>query len=124
MRGTGGEMAGNAELISSKREMATAERARYEAKAAPWDLGMAVFFVAVLSITVILMFQGVETKIMTPAAAIGLALGWFMGWKKGQELYEIFYREKLENELKEAIGWAKEEVIEAVIQKAPRQRLG
>lgn len=101
-------MARITELISSKREMAAVERARYWAKAARWDLGVAVFFVAVLSITVILPFQGVETKIMVPAAVIGLALGWFMGWKKGQELYEIFYREKLENELKEAIGWAKD----------------
>jgi len=111
-----------AELLSPERKEAAAQRAKYRSKAARWDIDVAVFLFLVLITIMILLFQGVKTEIMAPAAAVGLALGWLMGWKKGQQLYKIFFREELEKELKDAIGWDKEEAIEEQIQQALRER--
>jgi len=107
-----------AKLLSPERKQAAAQRAKYRSKAGRWDIDVAVFLFLVLIAIIILLFQGVETEIMAPAAAVGLALAWLMGWKKGQQLYKIFFREELEKELKDAIGWDKEEAIEEQIQHA------
>jgi glycerol uptake facilitator-like aquaporin len=117
-----GKMTEVAELLSPERKQAAVQRAKYRSRAARWDIDVAVFLFLILITIIILLFQGAETTIMAPAAALGLALGWLMGWKKGQQLYQTFLREELEKELKDAIGWDKEEAIEEQIQQALRER--
>ena len=112
--------------VRSQMERTAALRAREIAKAARWDIDVAVFFFAVLSITIILLFQEVEIGIVASTAAIGLAMGWFMGWRKGERIYKRLYDEelsKLEQDLKRAVEEAVEETIEEKIQKALRERL-
>jgi hypothetical protein len=111
-----------ADLLSPESKQAAAQRAKYRSKAGRWDIDVAVFLFLILITIVILLFQGVKTEIMAPAGTLGLALGWLMGWKKGRELYKIFFREELEKELKDAISWDKEEAIEEQIQQALRER--
>jgi len=111
--------------VSPKMEQAAMQRARYRAKAARWDLDVAVFFFAILIIVVILLFQVTGLEFVAPAAIAGLAMGWLMGWKKGKQLYEHFYDEeisKLEQELRKTVEGAVEETIEEKVQKALRQR--
>ncbi len=107
--------------ISQEMEQVAAQRARYRAKAARWDIDVAVFFFAVLSVIMILLFQGVGVEVVAPAAALGLALGWLMGWRKERQVYERFYNEelsKLELELMKT-----KQTIEEQVQKALRERL-
>ncbi len=66
------------EQVSPEMEQTAAQRARYRAKAARWDLDVAVFFFAILSIVIILLFQGIKSEVVAPVAAFGLAMGWIM----------------------------------------------
>ena len=113
--------------ISPEMEQAAALRAKGRAKAARWDLDVAVFFFAVLIIVIILLFQGVGVEIVAPSAGCGLAMGWLMGWRKAKQLYEHFYDEeliKLEQEsiMKKKAEGTLEETIEEKVQKALRER--
>jgi len=102
------------------------QRASHRAKAARWDLDVAVFFVSILAIVIILLFQGIETEVVTLVAILGLAMGWLMGWKKGKQVYELFYEEelsKLDEELEKRLD-ALGELIEKKVQRAKRERLG
>lgn len=109
------------EQISPEMKQVAAQRARYRAKAARWDLDVAVFFFAVLSVVIILLFQEIGVEVVAPVAAIGLAMGWLMGWRKAKQVYERFYDEellKLELELMKT-----EQTIEERVQKALREKL-
>lgn len=102
------------------------QRASHRAKAARWDLDVAVFFVSILAIVIILLFQGIKVEVVTLVAILGLAMGWLMGWKKGKQVYELFYEEelsKLDEELEKRLG-ALGELIEEKVQRAKRERLG
>jgi len=102
-------------------EQEAAKKAGYRAKTARWDLDVAVFFFAILCIIVILLSEGIRFEVVAPIAALGLALGWLMGWRKGKLAYERFYDEelvKLENQQLEASG----ETLEEIVQKALRER--
>ncbi len=121
-------MANEAEVtktVSLEMAQTAAQRARYRAKAARWDLDVAVFFFAILTIVMILLFQGVGLEFVAPAAILGLALGWLMGWKKEKQVYELFYEEelsKLDQELEKTMGTLGE-MIEEKVQRAKRERL-
>jgi hypothetical protein len=120
-----GEEAEVSKHVNAERERLAAQRASYRTRAARWDLDVAVFFFAILTIVVILLFEGVGIEFVAPAAVLGLALGWLMGWRKGKQLYEIFYEEelaKLERESKETAEGAIEETIEEKVQKAMQKR--
>ena len=82
-------------LLNAEIEQRAAQRASDRARAARWDLDVAVFFFAVLLIVIILLFEGIGIEIVAPSAAGGLALGWLMGWRKGRQLYERLYEEEL-----------------------------
>jgi hypothetical protein len=113
------------ELVSPKDEKLAARRARARAGIARWDLDVAVFLFAVLIIIIILLFQGVGVEIVAPVALLGLALVWLVGWRRGRQLYELFYNEelsKLEKESKKTAEGTVEETIEEKIQKALRDR--
>ena len=113
--------------ISPEMERTAALRAKGRAKAARWDLDVAVFFFAVLIIVIILLFQEVGVGIVAPSAVCGLAMGWLMGWRKAKQLYQRFYDEeltKLEQEfiMKKRAEGTLEETIEETVQRALRER--
>ncbi len=119
------EIAGS---VSPEIEREAVQRASYRAKAARWDLDVAVFFFAILTIVIILLFQGVGYEIVATVAGIGLALGWLMGWRKGKQQYESFYQEEL-TELQRGLERKKkpeeamiEETIDRKVREAMRQR--
>lgn len=106
-------------------ERMAAQKARDRARAARWDLDVAVFFFSILIIVLVLLFQDVGLEIVAPSAIAGLALGWLMGWKKGQLLYDGFYNEELLKLLRESqrvAGKDMEETIEEKVQRALRER--
>ena len=106
--------------VSPEMARTAAQRARDRAKAARWDLDVAVFFFAILAAVMILLFQGIGVEVIAPAAIFGLAMGWLMGWKKGKQVYARFYNEelsKLEKELEKTMS-ALEEIIKERVQKA------
>ena len=113
------------ERVSLEMERTAAQRARHRAKAARWDLDVAVFFFAILTIVIILLFQEVGIEIVAPVAILGLAMGWLMGWRKEKQLYGFFYNEelsKLEQELKKTVEETVGETIEERVQEAMRER--
>ncbi len=98
-----------------------AQSAGYRAKAARWDLDVAVFFFAILSIIIILLFEGIKIEVMAPVAIVGLAAGWLMGWKKGKQAYRRFYHEeRAKLQYKQMV--TSEGTIEELVQKAIQQR--
>lgn len=114
--------------VSPVIEREAAQRASLRAKASRWDLDVAVFFFAILTIVIILLFQGIGYEIVATVAGIGLALGWLMGSRKGKQIYETFYQEELK-ELQRALERRKkpeeamiEETIDKKVQEAMRQR--
>ena len=108
------------------------DRAKVRARNARWDLNVAIFLFAVLIIVIILLFQDIGVEFVAPIAIFGLAMVWVVGWRRGKQLYDIFYDEeviRLEQELKkkEKAGGKKlkeviEETIEEKVQKALRER--
>ena len=115
--------------VSPEIERTAVQRARDRAKAARWDLDVAVFLFAVLIIVIILLFQDIGIEIVAPIALFGLVMVWLVGWRRGRQLYQRFYDEeilKLEQELKRAVKGTiqetVEETIEEKVQKALRER--
>ena len=111
--------------VSPEVKRTAAQRARDRASAARWDLDIAVFLFAILIIVTILLFQGTGIEVVAPSAIAGLAAGWLMGWRKGKQAYDFFYKEelsRLEKELEKAITIL-EESIEERVQSALRNRL-
>ena len=115
--------------VSPEMEQTASQRARDRAKAARWDLDIAVFLFAVLIIVIILLFQEIGIEVVAPIALFGLAMVWLVGWRRGRQLYQRFYDEelaRLEQELRRAVrGTVKEaveETIEEKVQKALRER--
>ena len=109
--------------VSPEMERTAAQRARGRAKAARWDLDVAVFFFAILATIMILLFQGIGVEVMAPAAIFGLAMGWLMGWRKGKQAYQRFYDEelsKLDEELEKTLSTLAE-MIEEKVQKEIRE---
>ncbi len=91
---------------SPEMERTAAQRARDRAKAARWDLDIAVFLFAVLIIIIILLFQDIGIEIVAPVAFFSLAMVWLVGWRRGRQLYQRFYDEelsRLEQEVKKAV---------------------
>ena len=103
-----------------------ARRAGLRARDARWDLDVAVFLFGVLTIVIILLFQGIGVEIVGPVALFGLVMVWLVGWRRGRQLYQRFYEEelvKLEREVEKAVeGATVEETIEEKVQKALRER--
>ena len=115
--------------VTPEMERMADQKARDRAKAARWDLDIAVFLFAVLIIIIILLFQDVNIGIVAPVSIFGLAMVWLVGWRRGRQLYQRFHEEelaKLELELKRAVKGAAEEAVEETIeervQKALRER--
>jgi len=105
-----------------------AKRAGLRARDARWDLDIAIFLFGVLTIVIILLFQGIGVEVVASVALFGLVMVWFCGWKRGKQLYQSFYEEELadlERDLekkRKPLGEAIEETIEEKVQKALRER--
>ncbi|MFB0559406.1 MAG: hypothetical protein ACETVS_02610 [Dehalococcoidales bacterium] len=112
--------------VSPEMERMAVLRAKDRARAAMWDLEVAVFLFAVLIIVIILLFQGIGIEVVAPVALFGLAMVWLVGWRKGRQLYKRFYEEELSRLEQESKKAAKEktveETIEEKVQKALRER--
>jgi len=94
--------------FTPEMERVAEQRARERARAARWDIDVAAFFFAILSLVIILMFQEVGVEFVVLAAIGGLVMGWLMGWSKGKEKYKRFYDEelsKLEQEFEGETVW-------------------
>lgn len=112
--------------VSPEIELKAQQRAKQRARTARWDTDVAVFFFAILIIIIILLFHGIGVEVVAPAAAVGLAMGWIMGWRKAKQIYKILYDEEILNlmqESKKALDGVIEETIEDRVQKALRRRM-
>lgn len=114
--------------ISSESAQFAAKRAKERSRTARWDLDIAIFLFLVLIIVIILLFQGIRTEIVAPIALFGLCMVWLIGWRRGRQLYIVFYEEELaelEKELRiseRRVEEAIEETVEEKVQKALRDR--
>jgi len=111
--------------ISPEMEQTAALKAKDKARAATWDLDIAVFLFGVLAIIIILLFQEIGVEIVAPIAVFGLAMVWLVGWRRGRQLYQRFYREELSNLEREASTGVKqtiEETLEEMVHRALRDR--
>ncbi len=131
MQAKGGQMedkAGVPEQENEEIKRLAARRAGLRARDARWDLDIAVFLFGVLTIVIILLFQGIVVEVVGPVALFGLVMVWYVGWRRGKQLYQIFYEEELADlkkdlEKKEKpAGETIEETIEEKVQKALRER--
>ena len=116
--------------VSLKMERTAAQNAKIRARAARWDLDIAVFLFAVLIIIIILLFQKIGIEVVGLVAIFGLTMVWLVGWRRGKQLYQRFYDEelaKLEPEPKEPVEEiVKEKVavtVEDMVKKALLKRL-
>ena len=111
--------------VSPEIERTARQRAKDRAKTAMWDLDVAIFMFAVLTIAVILLSQDIRIEIVGPIVVLGLAMGWLMGRRKGKRVFERFYNvelSKLTQEFKKATKDSVEVTIEEIVQKALRDR--
>ncbi len=110
--------------VSAELEQMATWRARQRAKAAMWNLDIAIFLFALLIILIILLFQEIGIEIVAPIAIFGLAMVWLVGWRRGRQLYRHFYDDelsklRLESE-KPAKETEEEETIEEMVQRVLR----
>ncbi len=105
----------------AEMERTATQRARDRARAARWDLDVAVFLFAILIMVIILLFQGIGTAIVAPVALFGLSMAWLVGWRKGRQLYNLFYDEELLR-LKRELERVAEETVDEKIEKELRER--
>lgn len=131
MQAKGEQMEEKAEVPEQENEKIkrlAARRAGLRARDARWDLDIAVFLFGVLTIVIILLFQGIGVEVVGPVALFGLVMVWFCGWRRGRQLYQSFYEEELadlERDLErkqKPPGETIEETIEEKVQKALRER--
>ena len=117
------------EQEDEKIKRLAARRAGLRARDARWDLDIAVFLFAVLILVIILgTYTQMGIEVVAPVALFGLVMVWYVGWRRGRQLYQSFYEEELadlEREQKEKnkpSGETMEETIEEKVQKALRER--
>jgi len=114
--------------VSEEIKRLAARRAGLRARDARWDLDVAVFLFGVLTIVIILLFQGIGVEVVGPVALFGLVMVWYVGWRRGRQLYQSFYEEELadlvqeQEKKKKPAGGKIEETIEEKVQKALRER--
>ena len=87
----------NTGQLSLETELAAMQRARDRTNVSRWDLNVVIFLFAILIIIIILTSQGIGIDVVAPLAILGLTVVWFMGWRRGRQLYQRFYAEELSN---------------------------
>ncbi|MFH1382835.1 MAG: hypothetical protein ABIH70_08090 [Chloroflexota bacterium] len=124
------EISEDSKHVDPEIEKTAAQRAHDRAMAARWDLDVAVFLFAILIIVIILLFQGIGIGVVAPVALFGLVMVWYVGWRRGQQLYMRFYEEEMARLEREQIRTIEkklgektiEETIEERVQRALRER--
>ena len=76
-------------------ERVATQSARNKANVTRWGLNVAILLFAILTTIIILISQGVGINVVAPLAICGLATVWFIGWKRGGQLYKRFYAEEI-----------------------------
>ena len=82
--------------VRKEIQQLVSQRAREKAGTARWDLNVAILAYAVLVAIVLLRFEGIATGILALIAIFGLAMVWFLGWRRGKRLYKLFRNEELD----------------------------
>ena len=111
--------------VRAELEQIAVRRAKDRAKAATWNLDIAVFLFAILIIIIMLLFQDISIEIVAPVALFGLGMVWLVGWRRGRQLYQRYYDDellKLRQETESTIKATAEESIEEIVQKALREK--
>ena len=106
-----------AEEISQETQQAAIQKARDRANAAMWSLEVVVLSFAILIVVIILLFRNIQMEVVASVAVLGLAMVWFMGRRRGRQLYKSFYDEEI-TRLEEEQKKAEEETIEDKVRKA------
>ncbi|MFC1977045.1 hypothetical protein ACFLWS_02095 [Chloroflexota bacterium] len=109
--------AGVTKLDIQEVQRTAARQARDKANAEAWNANIAIFLFAILSIIIILGFQGIGIEIAAPVAIVGLGMGWIVGWRQARQLYRNYYDEELARfgvKLEEP----EEETVEEMVRKA------
>ncbi len=70
-------------------------RANHGADSAKWNLDVAISLFALIIVVMILSSRDVPLEVLAPIAVVGLAVAWFIGWRKGKKLYRRLYDEEL-----------------------------
>lgn len=86
---------GGTELTSIEPEKLAAARAKEKVRAVRWDISVAVYVFASLVAVIILRLEGIAIEIVAIIAIAGLSMFWFMGWRRGKQLFRRFYDEEL-----------------------------
>lgn len=81
--------------VKVEQEMVAAWKAREKAKVARWGLDLVVFLFAILITIIILLFQEIRLEFVAVVAVLGLSMVWLAGWRRGKQLYRLFYTDEL-----------------------------
>ncbi len=81
--------------VRKEVEQLVNQRAGEKAKTARWDLNVAILAYAFL-VAIVVLREGIATEILALIAVFGLAMVWFLGWRRGKRLYKLFRKEELD----------------------------
>lgn len=87
--------AGNTKKPGQGIELLATRTARSKTNVAKWDLNILIFLFVVLVVVIILISLEIDTIIVAPVAAFGLAMIWLMGWRRGKQLFQHYFTEEL-----------------------------
>ncbi len=76
-------------------ELLAMQVARNRTNVAQWGLNIAVFLFGLLIITGVLVLLGVDTILVALIAILGLIIVWYVGRKRGKQLYQRFFTEEM-----------------------------
>jgi len=82
-------------LSLGEMERLAAARAGAKVRTARWDLSVAILAYAILGAVVLLRLEGIAIEIVASIAVVGLAMVWFVGWRRGRKLFKSFFDEEL-----------------------------
>jgi len=70
-------------------------RATAAAKSQKWDMNLVVFMFAILLLTVILLYEGVDPLYLALIGFFGLAMTWLVSRRQEKRLYKRHYRHEI-----------------------------
>ncbi len=82
-------------LSLGEMERLAAGRAGEKVRTARWDLSVAILAYAILGAVVLLRLEGIAIEIVASIAVVGLAMVWFVGWRRGKKLFKRFFDDEL-----------------------------
>lgn len=82
-------------LSLGEMERLAAAKAGEKVRTARWDLSVAILAYAILGAVVLLRLEGIAIEVVASIAVVGLAMVWFVGWRRGRKLFKRFFKEEL-----------------------------